>query len=89
MLDGLPLGLLGQIGPWGLVTGLFLLLMTGRLVPRSTVERERELLEQRGSEYKEAWLLTEQARKVQAEQLDELLGIARSTAAVLGNREPV
>jgi len=89
VLDGLPLSLLGQIGPWGLVAGLFLLLMTGRLVPRSTVERERDVLEQRGSEYKEAWQLTEQARKVQAAQLDELLGIARATAAALGKREPV
>lgn len=82
MLDDIPLAVLADVGPWGLVTLGVLLVMTGRLVPRSTVERERELLERRAEDWRAAHELTEAAREVQQRQLDGILDAVRAIGPV-------
>jgi len=73
-VDGIPLqALFNDYGPWALVAGFVILVLTGRIVSRSTLQRERELLEKRAEDWKESYLLTEAARKVQAEQLDQII----------------
>lgn len=83
MLDGISLGLIQQIGPWGIVTLIAIAIVTGRLVPRVTVQRERELLEKRVEDWKAAYELTERARSVQSDQLNEILDIVRTTSRAL------
>lgn len=89
MADGLVLSLLGQVGPWGLVTGGVVLIMTGRLIPRGTVLWERQTLQQRAEDWKAAHTFSEEIRKVQTAQLDELLDIARRLDEVMEARRPV
>lgn len=80
MLDGLPLTILGQIGPWGLVAGFVLLIMLGRLVPNSTLQRERELLERRAEDWKAAHEMSQETLKVQSAQLAEILSAVKAIA---------
>ena len=80
MLDGLPLTILGQVGPWGLVAGFVLLIMLGRLVPSSTLQREREMLERRAEDWKTAHELAQETLKVQSAQLAEILSAVKAIA---------
>ncbi len=80
-VDGIPLDFIfSQVGPWALIAGFVMLTLTGRIVSRSTVQRERELLEQRANDWKEAHALTEKARQIQAEQLDQILDAIKAIA---------
>lgn len=88
-MDGLPLALLANIGPWGLVAGFVLLIMTGRLVPRSTMQRERELQQQRTDDWKAAFTLGQETLKVQSAQLSEILTAVKAiTPAVSPGGSP-
>lgn len=88
-MDGLPLALLNSIGPWGLVAGFVLLIMTGRLVPRSTMQRERELQQQRTDDWKAAFTLGQETLKVQSAQLSEILTAVKAiTPAVSQGGSP-
>ena len=69
--------LISDAGPWtfalGLVSIVVTALLRGWLIPRGTVQYERQLLAQRADDWKEAHRLSEQAREIQARQLDEIL----------------
>jgi hypothetical protein len=45
-VEGLPLGVIGDLSGWALAGLLFVLMATGRLVSVRTLEREQRLLEQ-------------------------------------------
>lgn len=81
-MDGLSLALLGQISPWGLVAAFVLLVMTGRLVPRATLQRERELLERRAEDWKGAAELSAKTLEVQTDQLREILSTVKALTPV-------
>ena len=75
----LPWGtLLAGGGPWALITLTVLSVIRGWLVPSSTVT----LLMARAEDYRNAWEKSEEARKVQAEQVTQLLEFARTADAV-------
>lgn len=73
-------------GPWAFALSLVALVVTallrGWLLPRSTVEYERKLLAQRAEDWKEAHRLSEQAREIQAKQLDEILDAVKAIPRV-------
>lgn len=81
MGDGVevPWTLLAGGGPWVLLGMAVMSVIRGWLVPSNTVK----LLMQRAEDYKVAWERTEQARQLQAEQLDKLIEYARTADAVL------
>lgn len=84
---GLPSAALAAGGPWALVVSLVSLvvvsLLRGWLVPGKTVEREQQQLVTRAEDWKQAHALSEQAREIQARQLDEILDVVRATNATL------
>lgn len=93
MLDLPWAALLGTGGPWALVGLAIVAVLSGRLVPASTVQ----LLMRRGDDYKAAWERSEEARRVQAEQLAQLREVGRTVEVVMqaalpasatGEREP-
>lgn len=57
-------------------------LIKGWLIPRGTVQYERQLLAQRADDWKEAHRLSEQAREIQARQLDEILEAVKAIPRV-------
>lgn len=71
--------LLGTGGPWALVALAIVSVLSGRLVPSSTVQ----MLLKRGDDYKAAWEASEEARKVQAEQLAQLREVGRTVEVVM------
>jgi hypothetical protein len=77
-------------GPWAASASLAALvvvsLIRGWLVPGRTVEREQAILERRVIDWKEAHRLSEQAREVQARQLDEIMDGVRTANAALADR---
>jgi hypothetical protein len=77
-------------GPWAACASLAALvvvsLIRGWLVPGRTVEREQAILERRVTDWKEAHRLSEQAREVQARQLDEIMDGVRTANAALADR---
>jgi hypothetical protein len=76
-MPDVPLDVLaGRGGPWVLVGLAVLSVLRGWLVPRATVDRERQLLEQRIAD-----LLA--AHNTAREQVSELLELGRTTTAVL------
>lgn len=76
----LPWGtLLAGGGPWALLSLAVLSVIRGWLVPASTVA----LLMQRAEEWRTAWEKAEEARRVQAEQVTQLLEFARTADAVI------
>lgn len=78
MLD-LPWGtLLAGGGPWAIITITVISIIRGWLVPSATVT----LLMQRAEEWRTAWEKSEEARRVQAEQVAQLLEFARTADAV-------
>lgn len=75
----LPWGaLLTGGGPWAIVALAVISVIRGWLVPSSTVT----LLMQRAEEWRAAWEKSEEARRVQAEQVAQLLEFARTADAV-------
>lgn len=86
--------LLAGGGPWALITLVVISIIRGWLVPSATVT----LLMQRAEEWRAAWEKSEEARRVQAEQVTQLLEFARTADAVFrslpspnsatGTREP-
>lgn len=76
MIDQIPVGLLA---PSGLLAFTIFLILTGRLVPRSTY---KDALEERDKWHKAADM-SEHARDLEAEANRELLELARTTVALL------
>jgi len=60
-------------------------LITGRLVPRSTVLREQKILEDQLSDWKEACVTSEKVRADVADQLRMLVTSSEVTARVLSS----
>ena len=79
----IPAELLKAGGVWGLVALLFAAFMTGRVLPIWVVEKLLEAGRRREADLEAARLASEEARRVQAEQLTELLELARTTEAVI------
>lgn len=73
MFEGLSVA---DLGPVGLITLAIVLILFGRLIPRSTY---RDLMTDRDY-WREAYHLAEKARAEQANQVTELLEHARFTA---------
>lgn len=71
--------LLGTYGGPSLLALTVILILTGRLVPRKVLkdmERDRDL-------WREAYTLSEQTRRLEAEHTGQLLEAARASAMVL------
>lgn len=80
MVDGIPVSALGPIGVIVLAAMLpYLQLARGKLVPRASLEDEREDTKH----WRDAHNLSEQARLTSAAQVDELLEHARTTDAFI------
>jgi hypothetical protein len=73
-------------GPWAFALSLVGIVVTalirGWLIPRGTVQYERQLLAKRAEDWKEAHALTEKAREIQAKQLDEILEAVKAIPRV-------
>ncbi len=67
----------------GLCALFVLLVMTGRLVPVSTLRRELDAANQRAEDYKAAWESTDARADKLVEQQDQLLTYARTADAAL------
>ncbi len=70
--------ILGGGGPWAIITFAVIAIIRGWLVPSSTVT----LLIARSEEWRQAWEKSEEARRLQAEQVAQLLEFARTADAV-------
>lgn len=66
-------------GPWALIALTVVSVIRGWLVPSATVT----LLMARAEEWRSAWEKSEEARRVQAEQVSQLLEFARTADAVM------
>jgi hypothetical protein len=90
-VDGIPLGSLTPIGALCLVLALpYLQLARGKLHPQSTIDRmtadhAREMadISHDRDEWRAAHRISETARQVAADQVDELLEHARTTDAFI------
>jgi len=82
-LPDIPAELLTRGGPWGLIALFFLLYFTGRVLPLWVVEKLLDAARERAADLEAARLASEEARRVQAQQLTELLELARTTDAVI------
>lgn len=85
-LWGIPAAVLVQAGAGGTLTIVVLLVLTGRLVPRRSLEdaradRDARLAEwrQQVEQWREAYQIECRARQELAAQVDELLEVARAT----------
>lgn len=89
-MDQLPLGTLGIGSGWALVALCVILVFRGKLHPQSTIDRMnadhvREMtdLQHDRNEWRTAHRISETARQVAADQVDELLEHARTTDAFI------
>lgn len=73
-----------DIGFGVLVTLGILMIMTGRLVPRSTHESELATANKRGDEWKETALAGRKVIEVQAEQISKFADAAKTPAEFFG-----
>lgn len=76
VIGGLPVDLLNGIGAGGLVVLVVMLIMLGRLYPRSWVQEvrvDRDAWRKAAETWKSVAETSEQARQVQGMQLDKLL----------------
>lgn len=80
-----------QVSAAALVTLVVILVLTGRLVPRRVVEdlrsdRDAQLAAARAeaATWQRAYEIEQHARRVQAEQIEALLEVGRTTSRVLG-----
>lgn len=76
-LFGIPAGTIvqGGLGTIGLLS--ILLILTGRLIPVRTHEREMAREQKRGDDWHAAWEATEQRAEERDGQLGEILAIVR------------
>ncbi|QBI56763.1 hypothetical protein [Streptomonospora litoralis] len=72
-----------DVGLTGLVSIGVVMILTGRLVPRSTVQEMRHERDARLSDLRAAYDASEEARRIQGEQLGELLETSRTNAELL------
>lgn len=85
----MDLATIADLIPWADVglTGLVFLgvamILTGQLIPRSTVAEMREERDARLSDLRAAYNASEEARQLQSEQLGELLETSRANAELL------
>lgn len=87
LLEGLPYA---DLGAGAIVVIFVLLLATGRIVPRRTLEdvrtdrdtRVREIAKER-DDWKTAFHLSEESRRLLAESVDDLLEQSRTHTALL------
>ena len=80
MIDGLPLSVLTPVGALCLVLALpYLQIARGKLVPRSSLD---DVIHDR-DEWRTAHRISETARSVSADQVEELLEHARVTDAII------
>lgn len=77
-----------QLGAVGLLGVFVLAILTGRLVPLSTLRRELEAETRRAEDWKETASLERAARQIQAQKDDEILGLLRTLTAAPTGREP-
>lgn len=90
-MDAISVGAMTPLGALVLVLAFpYLQMARGKLVPLSTVERERadhirekEDIQHDRDEWRATSRLTEQARQVMADQVDDLLEHARTTDAFI------
>ena len=78
------------IGPTGLLAVAVVLVLTGKLIPSKTsrlaheaFERENDRLQEEVREWRQAYRTVEEAQRMSARQLEEMLEYARATDAVL------
>lgn len=78
------------IGPVGLLAIAVILVLTGKLIPSRTAQREVDALERENirlqeevREWRHAYRTVEEAQRISARQLEEMLEYARATDAVL------
>ena len=72
-----------QGGAAGVLLVAIWLVLTGRIVGTKTVDRFVAAAERRESAWQTAYLKAEEARSLQAQQIAELLDLARTTDAVI------
>lgn len=81
--------MLGELTQWatpslgGLLGIGVLLILTGKLVPVSTLRREIDQEKQRAEDYKAAWTAADQRADKLLEQQEQLLSYARTADAAL------
>lgn len=71
----------------GLCALFVLLVLTGRLIPLSTVKRELAAADKRAEDYQEIATLEREARKIDAAKADEILALLQAMN-MPGRREP-
>lgn len=78
------------VGPVGLLAIAIVLVLTGKLIPSKTaqkthdaLERENIRLQEEVREWRHAYRTVEEAQRISARQLEEMLEYARATDAVL------
>ena len=78
------------VGPVGLLAVAVILVLTGKLIPsrvaqtaRDALERENLRLHEEVLEWRHAYRTVEEAQRISARQLEEMLEYARATDAVL------
>lgn len=82
MLDALPIG---SLAPAGVAALAVILVLTGRLIPRRTYEDMRQELREDRDKWREAHGISEQARRLQSSQVEELMENTRTTAQFINN----
>lgn len=76
MIDGLPIG---QVSAGAVLVLVVLMILTGRLVPRRNLDDVAHDRDQ----WRAAYLLAEQARVAQEQQVSELVEASRTTVSLL------
>ena len=78
------------VGPVGLLAIAVVLVLTGKLIPSRTAQREVDALERENirlqeevREWRHAYRTVEEAQRISARQLEEMLEYARATDAVI------
>lgn len=67
-----------QLGAVGVVILFVVAILTGRLVPLSTVRRELAAADKRANDYQEIAALEREARKIDAAKADEILALLKA-----------
>lgn len=77
-LFGIPAATLFERGGWGVVLLLVLMVMTGRLIPVKTHDRELARETKRGDDFKDALAAAQSAHQMESQQLGEILSFVRT-----------
>lgn len=83
MLEGFDAALLAKVSAPSLVALVVLMILLGRLIPSRTLDREIEAERRRADDYKAAWEASDARGDAQAEQIAELVELARTTSALV------